>query len=68
MIKESAKKQIAKMTNKANILRKDMHDIKQRDDLDTNYELHTHLAFLRQEHQHLDHKVNQTECAKAQAH
>ncbi|KAF8545959.1 hypothetical protein OG21DRAFT_1491728 [Imleria badia] len=67
IIKKSGKKQIAKMTNKVNALKKDMHNIEQREDLDTNQELRTHLAFLRQEHQHLDQKVNRNEQAKAQA-
>ena len=59
LIKKSSKWQIAKMSQKIKALKKDMHDIEQYDDLDTNDELHTHLAFLHQEHQYPDQKVNE---------
>ena len=46
------------MSQKIKALKKDMHNIEQHNNLDTNDELCTHLAFLCQEHQHLDQKVN----------
>ena len=67
LMKASAKKQLGKMTNKINALKKDILELEQREDIDTHDKTRTSLAFLRQEHQHLEQKINKNETAKAKA-
>jgi hypothetical protein len=67
MIKESSKHQLAKMRNKMMAIEKDIRSTEQCEDLDTDRNQRSNIAFLRHKLQYLNQKINRNARAKAQA-
>ena len=67
LAKKAGKSQLTRITHKIKSLKKDIAELEQHPDLDTEQEHRTNLAILQHELQHLELKKGKTECIKAQA-
>lgn len=67
LAKKAGKSQLARITQKIRSLKKDIAELQQHPDLDTEQEQRTNLVILQHELQHLELKKGKTERIKAQA-